>query len=280
MIKKILIALLLVHLLSLVVVIPQVNHGRPNSVRSNLDSLEARPPLRTISQTAFGLGEHLVFDVGFSFIKAGEAVMAIPSLENIAGREAYKIVFTVNTTPTFSFFFRVEDRYETVVDVHGLFPWRFSQKIREGRYRRDFEAEFDQRNNIARANKKDYPIPPYVQDVVSAFYYARTFDYAKMRIGDKIYLENFYKDSTYPLAVKFLGYQQLTVKAGIFDCIIIEPLVKEGGLFKSEGRIIIWLTNDERRIPIKVSTKVIIGTIDAELREFRGVRGEIRSKVQ
>lgn len=280
MIKRILITLLLLFLFGLVVVIPQVNHGRSNSVRSNLDSLEAHPPLRTISQTAFGLGEHLVFDVGFSFIKAGEAVMAIPSLENISGREAYKIVFTVNTTPIFSLFFRVEDRHETVMDVHGLFPWRFSQKIREGRYRRDFEAEFDQRNNIARANKKEYPIPPYVQDVVSAFYYARTFDYAKMRIGDKIYLENFYKDSTYPLAVKFLGYQRLTVKAGTFDCVIIEPLIKEGGLFKSEGRIIIWLTNDERRIPIKVSTKVVIGTIDAELREFRGVRGEIRSKVK
>jgi hypothetical protein len=80
--------------------------------------------------------------------------------------------------------------------------------------------------------------------------------------------------------VKFLGYQQIEVPAGTFNCIIIEPMIKEGGLFKSEGRILIWMTNDERRIPVRVSTKVVIGSIDTDLREYSGVNGPVPSKVE
>lgn len=248
-------------------------------VRSSPDSLTVEE-FRSIPQNAFTVGERLVFDVGYSFIVAGEAVMSVPRIDTVAGRPAYQVLFTVNSTPTFSWIFKVEDRYETILDKEGLFPWRFSQKVREGKYSRDFEAVFDQQNHVARAEQKEYPIPPYVHDIVSAFYFARTLDYSTFRPGQKHQLFNFYKDTTYPLAIKFLGYQRLDVDAGKFDCVVIEPLIREGGLFKSEGRIIIWLSNDERRIPIKVSTKVAIGSIDAELREYEGVNGEIKAKVK
>jgi len=236
--------------------------------------------LRFKPQSAFAVGERLVFDVGYSFFTAGEAVMSIPRTDTLYGRPCYEVVFTVNSTPTFSWIYRVEDRYETYLDVSGIFPWKFVQKVREGRYKRDFTAVFDQISNVAHAEGKQYPIPPYVHDVVSAFYYVRTLDYSTSRPGEKIMLQNFYKDTTYTLAVKFLGRQRIEVDAGTFDCIIVEPLIKEGGLFKSEGRVLIWLTDDDRKIPVKVSTKIIIGSIDAELREYSGVFGSISAKVK
>jgi len=236
--------------------------------------------LRTINHNAFEVGERLVFDVGYSFITAGEAVMSVPKLDTIYGRTAYQVLFTVNSTRTFSWIYKVEDRYETFLDTRGIFPWKFTQRVREGSFRRDFAAWFDQGRNIAYANNKRYPIPPYVHDAVSAFYFVRTMDYSKSRVGEKIYLQNFYKDTTYTLAVKFLGRQRIDVDAGTFSCIIVEPLMKEGGLFKSEGRIIIWLTDDDRKIPVKVSTKVIVGSIDAELREYSGINGPIKAKVR
>jgi hypothetical protein len=236
--------------------------------------------LRTINQTAFILGERLVYDIGYSFITAGEAVFSIPSVETMHGRECYQVLFTVNSTPTFSFFYKVDDRYETMLDKKGIFPWRFTQRIREGKYSNDFAAEFDQLNSIAKTNAGTYPIPRYVHDVVSAMFYVRTLDYSKCRPGQKILLQNFFKDTTYQLAVKFLGYQQISVDAGKFNCVLVEPMIMEGGLFKSEGRIIIWMTNDERKIPVKVSTKVVVGSIDAELREYSGIHGPIKAKVE
>jgi hypothetical protein len=167
-----------------------------------------------------------------------------------------------------------------MLDKKGIYPWRFTQYVREGKYKLDFTAEFDQINNVVKTKNNQYQIPPYVHDIVSAMYFVRTMDLSGKKPGEKIYLQNFYKDSTYQLAVKFLGYQQVEVDAGIFNCVCVEPLIKEGGLFKSEGRIIIWFTNDDRKIPVKVSTKVVIGTIDAELREYSGINGLIPAKVE
>lgn len=257
--------------------VPSAERAEADTARA--DSVRA-VEFRVLPQKAFDVGERLVFDVGYAFITAGEAVMSIPSIDTIQGRPVFHIVFTVNSTPTFSAFYKVEDRYESFLDKEGMFPWKFIQRIREGGYSRDFSAEFDPAANVARVEDKTYPIPPYVHDVVSAFYFARTLDYSTMRVGQKTIVENFYKDTTYPLAIKFLGHQRVSVDAGKFDCLVVEPLIKEGGLFKSEGRVIIWLTNDERKIPVKVSTKVIIGSIDAELREYSGIRGGVPARVK
>ena len=230
------------------------------------------------NQKAFGLGERLVFDLKYGFIKAGEAVMAIPAYEWVEGHQCMNVKFTVKSTPTFSFFFEVVDRYETFLDVNEIYPWRFEQHIREGKYTRDFSAIFDQHAHVAKTTEGNFPIPANVHDILSAFYFARTLDYSRSHPGEKIMLNNFYKDTTYPLAIKFLGRQSVDVNAGTFNCIIVEPMVQEGGLFKSDGRIILWMTDDERKMPVKVSTKVLVGSITAELSEYSGLQGPVPSK--
>lgn len=233
---------------------------------------------RKIENKAFKEGEKLTFDVNYGFITAGIAEYNIPKVIKLNGRDVYKITFGVNTVSAFDVLYKVRDRYETYLDKEGLFPWRFEQHIREGNYSRDFSAYFDQKNKKAKTSEGTYDIPQYVNDIVSAFYLVRTFDFSNMKIGDKIHLENFYKDKTYPLDVVFKGRETVSVKAGTFDCIILEPEIKEGGLFKSEGNVIIWLTNDELKIPVKVKTKIIIGSIDAELTSYKGLAGELKSK--
>ncbi len=263
----------MLYLISLILIVTQAAFGQVGR-----DSVDVS--FRRIEQSAFGVGERLVYDVGYSFFTAGEAVFAIPSMDTVHGRTAFRIQFTVNSTPSFSWIYRVEDKYETIVDESGLFPWRFTQRIREGGYERDFEAVFDHFRGVARTKDGEYAIPPHVQDVVSALYLSRTFDFGHMRPGQRTELTNFYKDSAYTLAVRFLGFQKVSVDAGTFDCFLIEPLIKEGGLFKSDGRILIWLSNDERRIPVKVSTKVAVGSIEAELREYSGLRGPLKARIK
>lgn len=233
---------------------------------------------RKIENNAFDTGEKLTFDVKYGFVTAGIAVFEIPSIKRISGRNAYHVTFEVNTVPSFDWIYKVRDKYETYIDVEGIFPWRFEQHIREGGYSRDFSAFFDQRKGRAKTSEGVYEIPKYVNDIVSAFYLARTFDYSDMNINDRINLKNFYKDKVYDLDVKYLGKETIEVGAGKFDCIVVEPLVQEGGLFKSEGNIIVWLSDDELKIPVKVKTKVVIGSIDAELTKYEGLSGKLSAK--
>jgi hypothetical protein len=100
-----------------------------------------------------------------------------------------------------------------------------------------------------------------------------------MKEGDKIKLENFYKDKTYPLDVTYHGKETVDVPAGEFRCLKIEPLVAAGGLFKSEGEIIVWLTDDDRRMPVQIKTRVLIGSINIELTEYTGLAGPLNSKI-
>lgn len=241
-------------------------------------SAQDKKEFRELENNAFVVGEKLTFDVKYGFVTAGVAEMAIPKMKKIFGRDAYHITFQVNSVPSFDPFYKVRDRYETYLDNKGLFPWRFEQHIREGGYKRDFSAFFDQRNGKAKTSEGSYEIPEYVNDIVSAFYLARTFDYTKLKVGDKFNLQNFYKDKVYPLDVVYKGKETIDVGAGTFDCIIVEPLVQEGGLFKNEGNIIVWLSDDELKIPIKVKTKVLIGSIDAELTGYEGLAGKFKSK--
>ncbi|NCS80929.1 MAG: DUF3108 domain-containing protein [Ignavibacteria bacterium CG_4_8_14_3_um_filter_37_9] len=243
-----------------------------------LPAQNSRSDFRKIENKAFKVGEKLTFDVKYGFVTAGVATMSIPELKKITGRNTYKVLFEVNSVTNFDWIYKVRDRYETYIDVVGIFPWRFEQHIREGNFSRDFSAFFDQRKGKAKTSGGSYDIPKYVNDIISAFYLARTFNFSSMKTGDKVNLQNFYKDKVYDLDIKYLGKERITVGAGTFDCVMVEPLVLEGGLFKSEGTIVIWLSDDELRVPVKVKTKVIVGAIDAELTAFEGLNGKLKAK--
>ena len=235
--------------------------------------------LRYMPNTAYGFGEKLTFDVGYKFITAGQAVMQIgDKAVTMNGRPTYDVKFDVRTTSAFDKVFKVRDRYETYIDVDGIFPWRFEQSVREGNYSRDFAANIDQRGNVAKTTEGSFKVPAFIHDILSAFYYTRAIDLRSMKKGQSFVLKNFYGKQAYDLRVRILGRERVEVPAGTFDCIVVEPLVVEGGLFKNEGRIIVYLTDDDRKIPVKVSTKVVIGSIDGKLTAYSGTRGPIAAK--
>jgi hypothetical protein len=233
---------------------------------------------RKIENKAFTVGEWLRFNISYGFIHAGTAVMAIPDYRYINGRQSFHVKCEAFSAAGFSWIFKVEDRYETVIDCDGLFSWKFEQHIREGSYKADHITDFDQYNNQAMTDKGKFSTPEYVHDIVSAFYFTRTHNFSGYKVGDKLHLENFFKDKVYPLDVKYLGKQRVEVDAGTFDCILVEPLVKEGGLFKHKGRLIIWLTDDDRKIPVKVTSEIIVGSISVELEAYSGINGNIDAK--
>jgi hypothetical protein len=235
---------------------------------------------RTIEQHAFDVGEELIFDVNYGFITAGQARMSIPRYTYQKGRKCYHVQFLVKSTSFFDSFYNVRDRYESHIDAEGLFPWKFIQQIREGGYKRDFSARFDHLAERAYTSEGEYPVPAYTQDVISAFYFMRTYDYTRMKKGQKVELKNFYKDSTYTLTVVYHGKETIEVEAGTFRTIVLEPIMEEGGLFKASGRILVWMTDDERKIPVQVDAEIPIGSITSELTEYKGIKGKIKARIE
>ena len=259
----------------------------PYAVQSPNDTSkkEAPPPftrlsdLRVISNNAFTVGEKLTYAIHYGPIVAGSATIETPSYVYYAGRKCYKVEFTMRSAPFFDFFFKVRDYYFSLIDVRGLFPWKFEQHIREGGYKKDFIAWFDQCSHTATTNEGGpYVIKPYTQDAVSTFFFARTLNYDTLKAGEEIHFSNFYENKVYPLDVKYLGKEDVHTKAGKFPCQVIEPVIVKGGLFKNTGKITIWITDDSLKVPVKVKTDVVIGSVIAELTSYSGLAGPLTSK--
>lgn len=220
---------------------------------------------RYVENLAFGPGEKLYFDIGYGFINAGQATIEVSELIEYSGRPCYQIVSLANSNKFFSSFFKVEDRVESIVDGVGIFSWHFEKHVREGGYRADRVYEFDQQKNLVYYGEDTIEVAPYVQDALSVLYYIRTQD---LKIGQSYFIENFTDGKKYPLEVKVHRKETIKVKAGKFDCVVVEPLFLTSGVFKHEGKLTVWLTDDRLKMPVLMKSKVLVGSISAELTNF------------
>ncbi len=251
----------------------------PSSINPKPVSNKKSFNFRNFNKDAHRTGEKLTFNINYLAITAGEATMAVTEEFNYNNRLVQKILFEANSSRSYSWIYKVEDKYVSYLDKFGIYPWKFSKEINEGSFHTKEEVIFDHIKEEAREGEKITKIPPYTHDIISAFYFVRNNDLSNMRPGDIIKLSNYSSGKIHPLDVRFKGWQQIKVPAGIFNCVVLEPLVKAGGLFKDEGTLVIWLTNDELKIPVKVETKVVIGSINVELKKIEGVNRPIPAKV-
>ena len=240
----------------------------PPKMEIKLRSPEERKFKRVVSNRAFGVGERLEFSVGYGVIKAGTAVMEIPEMVKLNGRKCYHIVSTAKSNKFFSVFFKVDDKVESFMDVHGLYSLRYDKHLREGKFRADISMIFDQKNHLAIYNsgKDTFDVAEYAQDVLSAFYFVRT---QELTVGKSIFVENHTDKKNYSLEVRVLRKERRKVEAGEFDCVVVEPILKTPGIFEHKGSLTVWLTDDEVKMPILMKSKVIIGSISTELISYK-----------
>jgi len=223
-------------------------------------------PPRPMTNYAFGVAETLWYDVGWQSIVAGNGVMYVGEPVDTNGRLCYPIYSTVKSTPFFSAFFRVDDSAATFMDVRELFPLRFEKYLREGKYRADRVADFDPVRGFGFTPGDTLVVPPYVQDALSLLYYVRALE---LEPGRDIKVENYSGKDVYTLTVRILRRERIQVKGGTFSTVVVEPLLQAAGLFKHEGRLTVWLTDDRLHLPVLMKSKVIVGSIVAELTDYR-----------
>ncbi len=221
---------------------------------------------REIDNVAFGVGELLSFDINYGFINAGTATMEVGKLIEYESRPCYQITSRANSNKFFSSFYKVEDRIETIVDAVGIFPWRFEKHLREGGYKADRLSVFDQKNRRVIDGKDTTAVEPYCQDALSVLYLIRT---AKLTVGESVFAHNFVDGKKVNLEVKVLKKEKVTVGAGTFDCLVVEPLTSSVGVFKNEGTLKVWLTDDRLRLPVLMKSKILVGSISAELTQYQ-----------
>lgn len=216
---------------------------------------------------AFRIPEKLVFDLTWTGIKAGTATQEI----SLSGADT-KIVSTARSADWVTVFFPVDDRIEAILKGNnpvklGL-PVSYSMKIREGRHVRDKETHFDHARRIAHhkdnisGERHEIPIASATVDTLSSFYFVRQM---KLEVGKPVFISILDNKKLWDVEVEVLRKEKIKTKLGTFDTIVVKPHLKSEGIMDKRGDMLIWLTDDQRRLPVKMKTKVKIGSITATL---------------
>lgn len=244
--------------------------------KASLDTLP-KVGIPDVENTAFRAGEYLRFRLHYGLIDAGEAELTVKSTSrSYHGRDVYHIVGTGRTLGAFDWFFKVRDRYETYFDKEGAVPWEFIRDIREGSYTKYQTYRFYQLQSAVRTNKGEtFKIPQGSQDMLSAFYYARTMDFSDALPGQIFTIPTFVDGEEYPLRVRFLGRENLKSRTGTYRCLKFVPVVQEGRIFKKEEDMTVWITDDLNKIPVLARAKVLVGSIKMELVEYKNLANPI-----
>ncbi len=216
---------------------------------------------------AFRVPERLVYDLTWGGIKTGTATLDIREEGGLT-----RIVSTARSVPWVSFLYTVNDRVEADLSAAGRgtlgSPRRYRVSIREGRYKREREISFDRSGRKAvstdylSGERKEIAVAGRVFDPLSGFYHFRM---VKAEPGKSVYVPLIDGKKVRDVEVQVIRRERVSTKVGDFDTIMIRPLMKSEGIFNRRGDMFIWLTDDEKRIPVQVRTKVSLGRVTATL---------------
>jgi len=224
-------------------------------------------PARGPATVPWKIGEYFQFSIDWNGLNGGSSLMQVQNYIRVDGRRCYRIVTKAESNSFVSKFYKVRDRAESAVDAESLYSRRFIKRLREGGYKKDVNVRFDQeRHEAVYDNGKTLEVAPGVHDVLSAFYYIRT---RPLPDGAVIVIPTHDNEKSYEMEVEVLKRERVDVPAGTFSCVVVEPKLKSEGIFKSKGSMKVWLTDDEKRMPILVRSKVPVGSISVRLTDYR-----------
>jgi hypothetical protein len=226
--------------------------------------------------SAFKNGEFLKYKLSYGLINAGFASLEIEDhIENET--EMFHVIGYGWTTGMTDFFFPVIDNYETYFTKNSMQPYRFIRKIDEGGYTKDKEILFDFQNNSAtvidhkKNKKKSFEIHDNVQDMLSSLYYLRTIDFSDLKEGAIINIDMFLDNEVYKLHLILKAREIIKFNKKRIKTLVLQPTVQEGRIFKSDESVTFWISDDLNKIPLKIKASILVGSIKAELIEYKGL---------
>jgi len=235
-------------------------------------------------QDAFTTGEFFKFRIHYGIVNAGYATLEVKEAVR-SNKKVHHVVGKGYTTGMTKFFFEVEDNYESYFDKVTNQPYQYVRKINEGGYEKNQEGFFNQAKNTVTVKdykgntQKTFSVTENVQDIVSVFYYLRNHDGVnKMKVGESIAVDMFFDDEVTKFKLKFMGREDIKTKFGTVSTMIFRPYVQAGRVFKEQESLTVWISDDANKVPLRIKAELAVGSLKADLEEFKGLKNTFKVK--
>ncbi len=217
----------------------------------------------------FTPGERLRFSLRWTVVPAGEAILEVLPIKTIDGQKVYHFRLTAETNAFIDMFYKVRDRIDAFASIDMTRAVRYHHKQHEGDNRKDVEVQFDWQRDLAffsdGRTDRETEIKPGTFDPLSVFYYSRLADFKtdgliRCPVSDgKKCVDG---------QARIIKKETIKVISGKYETYLIEPDLKHvGGVFEKskDAKIRLWVTADEKHLPVKIASKVAIGSFVGEL---------------
>jgi hypothetical protein len=212
----------------------------------------------------FGVGERLDYEVRVSGIRVGGGFMEVSKMDSIRGREAWHTSFGIKGRLAF---FGVNDRYESWFDTRSLASLRYHQDIDEGSYERKSRFEiYPDRRIFVDTKGAEFPTVENPLDDGSFLYFLRTIP---LEVGKEYTFDRYFRVDRNPVRIRVLRLDRVSVPAGTFDAVVVQPIIKTKGIFSENGRAEVWLSNDQHRIVLQMKSRFSRFSLNLYLKSFR-----------
>ena len=223
----------------------------------------------------FRPGEVLEYDIGWSsFVTAGTATVSVKEKKPSYGSTAYYIVAEGRPTPLLSKMYTLYYKADTLIDVYSLLPQRGSLFSQEGKRQRMKTTTFDQAAKKASYQvetrtlvKKDLAIPGFTQDALSAIFVLRSIPF---KAGEKFNMPVSDNGQIYKVQMQVGAVEPVKTGLGTINALRITPVITGPDKDSPRG-LSLWLSEDARRLPLKMEAQLLVGKFTVTLTKASGV---------
>lgn len=223
-------------------------------------------PVADAPVVPFGPGEKSTFEVRFGGVRVGTGSLEVVGMEKVRGRDAWHTAFNIQGG---TFFYKVNDVYESWIDTHTLNSLLFTRQIEEGTRERaqTFEIIPERGMYVERTRQKtttrktvDDPL-----DEGAFLFFVRTIP---LVVGQTYDFPRYFIPDRNPVRLRVLRRERITVPAGTFNAIVIQPIIKAKGIFSEKGQAEVWLSDDSARMLLQIKSKLSFGSLNLYLRTY------------
>lgn len=220
---------------------------------------------KNISNNSYIINKKFNYQLEFENISAGNAFIAITEDES-KDIKILKLESKIKTNRFLDFFYKIRDQINIDMNLNDFSLLKVKNKIREGKYKRNHSASVDMKSMEVIINKKRHPISNKIYSPLSVIFSLRN----KLLKDNDIYNYSTYSSGELKdINISVIGKENIRTPYGAYDTIILSPKSMDGkSTIKNKGDMKIWLTNDEKRLPIKIEIKLKHGSILLQLHDI------------
>lgn len=264
----------------------------PSAMRAQEDSVRTATscvPIRDIAEKglAYKAGEKMDFTMHYTWgmidSDVGSATVNLDTVR-FNGEKAFLCSVYGKTTRMYDLFFKVREDFKSWFSVDGLRPLKFTRDTFEGKYvaRNTYIYDWnaaephiiaDVYSSSRGQRNMELPLTPCTFDLPALFFFARNIDMEKVEPGKRYPMTFAIDDDIYNVYFIFYGPETIKVKGlGTVKTIRFAAKLLAGEVFTGEEDMMIWISDDENRVPVYFEAPILVGTASGRMSGCSGLK--------